>query len=316
MQSQAGEPAGAAPRAELSLCQKPGVQTGGAGSNPQLCPAWCQHRAGLLPPAVGMGQLWGSFSGQPWGTGLVRHARPWRCWSRVPVRVRARGLYMPCAGARVPARCKVARSGLLLCRGHKGKCWVQQLGTGPGRGFQRCAGCDDGAAAQTLMSSHFLCAPARGLPLPGYKVGAPLHPETQARSLQQEAAAAQVRGPSARAAALAPAGPEGGREKHRGSSVPSHCLERPEPITELRHPTALCGGCWITLSHGLGSSGCPREVHTRRGVHPACPMHTRVGQPRCSINATPTPPSLGPGGVSHGRAPTNLRLVSLPPDLS
>ena len=63
------------------------------------------------------------------------------------------------------ARCKVARSGLLLCRGHKGKCWVQRLGTGPGRGFQlaqRFAGCDDWAAAQTLMSWQFLCAPARG----------------------------------------------------------------------------------------------------------------------------------------------------------
>lgn len=53
----------------------------------------------------------------------------------------------------------------LLCRGHKGKCWVQRLGTGPGRGFQlaqRFAGCDDWAAAQTLMSWQFLCAPARG----------------------------------------------------------------------------------------------------------------------------------------------------------
>lgn len=221
MQSQAGEPAGAAPRAELSLCQKLGVQTGGGWEQSPALPSLVPAPGWAPAPGGGHGAAVGLFSGQLWGTGLVHHAQPWRCWSRVPVQVHARGLYMPCMGARVPARCKVARSGLLLCRGHKGKCWVQQLGTGPGRGFQRGAGCDDGAAAQTLMSSHFLCAPARGLPLPGYKVGAPLHPETQARSLQQEAAAAQVRGPSARAAALAPAGPEGGREKHRGSSVPS-----------------------------------------------------------------------------------------------
>lgn len=115
-------------------------------------------------------------------------------------------------------RHKVAGSGLLLCHGHKGKCWVQRLGTGPGRGFQlaqRFAGCDDWAGAQTLMSWQFLCAPARGLPLPGYKVGASLRPETQARSLQQEPAAAQVRGHSHRAAA----GPEAGRRKGRGSAM-------------------------------------------------------------------------------------------------
>lgn len=292
MQSQAGEPAGAAPRAELSLCQKPGVQTGGAGSNPRLCPAWCQHRAGLLPPAVGMGQLWGFFSGQPWGTGLVHHAQPWHCWSRVPVRVRARGLYMPCAGARVPARCKVARSGLLLCCGHKGKCWVQQLGTGPGRGFQRCAGCDDGAAAQTLMSSHFLCAPARGLPLPGYKVGAPLHPETQARSLQQEAAAAQVRGPSARAAALAPAGPEGGREKHRGWSVPSTVplLGAPRAHHRAPAPHRPLRGLLDNPKPRFRVIGVPPGgPHTKGGA--SCLLHahpcgTAPVQDQCHPNAT------------------------------
>lgn len=89
----------------------------------------------------------------------------------MPVPARPREGYICPVGAAArgavgaAARCKVARSGLLLCRGHKGKCWVQQLGTGPGRGFQlaqRFAGCDDWAAAQTLMSWQFLCAPARG----------------------------------------------------------------------------------------------------------------------------------------------------------
>lgn len=131
--------------------------------------------------AIGLGTM------QPQGTGPVHP--PWlqRHWSWVPVRVWHQGQWAGEGGVPAPAgpresyicpvgaaacgavgaatRCKVARSGLLLCRGHKGKCWVQRLGTGPGRGFQlaqRFAGCDDWAAVQTLMSWQFLCAPARG----------------------------------------------------------------------------------------------------------------------------------------------------------
>lgn len=266
------------------------------------------------------------------------------------------------------------------------------LGSAAGRGAgerlparPRCAGCDDWAAAQTLMSSHFLCAPARGLPLPGYKVGALLHPQTQARSLQQEAAAAQVRGQSTRAAALAPAGPEGG-ERNTGARpcpAPCHCLEHPEPVSELQHPATLCGSCWIALTHGAAIGVPTGGPHTKGGA--PCPPHARPcrtapvqdqapgragggsrelraplhsetllgalwpqkgsavsrhpplprqdplplpglpgGAPSSSPhgcapphpNATPMPPSLGPGGVAHGRAPTNLRLASLLPDLS
>lgn len=92
---------------------------------------------------------------------------------------------------------------------------------------------------------------------------------------------------------------------------------------------------------GAGSSGHPRTVRPCWGLSwaqkgsmvsatsccpgrtcclcPACLGNPQLLAPCCDPphpNATPMPPSLGPGGVSHGRAPTNLRLVSLPPDLS
>lgn len=113
---------------------------------------WCS-----LSVAVGLALLLVRMPGGGQGRAVCRHqsCKGYIC----PVGMAARGA----TGA--AARCKVARSGLLLCRGHKGKCWVQRLGMGPGRGFQlaqRFAGCDDWAATQTLMSWQFLCAPAWG----------------------------------------------------------------------------------------------------------------------------------------------------------
>lgn len=181
----------------------------------------------------------------------------------------------------------------------KGKCWVQRLGTGPGRGFQLAqsfAGCDDWAAAQTLMSWHFHCVPACALPLPGYKVGAPLHPETQACSLQQEAAAAQVRGESPRAVALAPASPKGGRGKRGFLAVPTLCppfLEHPEParywgVQGGSHspwdPLLWCHqwGAHCRSSQSRAVSSHPTTHRWPQGCTAACcaPRHACVGWPQ------------------------------------
>lgn len=126
--------------------------------------------------------------------------------------------------------------------------------------------------------------------MPGYKVGASLRPETQARSLQQEAAAAQVRGQSPRAPGCSRT--RGGERETQGLSCDHCCGHHIWEHPGAQYLAALCPPAAAGDTHLWGHW---QDAHWRASCKLGCLL---------SIPSHAAPvPSWGPRRTLCGMAP-------------